>query len=51
MPIFCACTLNDGRLIGNLIVCALRGLVITIYGEGLQTRSFYYIDSLVEGFF
>ena len=38
----------DGRVISNFIVQALRGDPITIYGEGLQTRSFCYVDDLVE---
>lgn len=41
--------LNDGRVISNFIVQALRGDKITIYGDGSQTRSFCYIDDLVEG--
>jgi UDP-glucuronate decarboxylase len=41
---------NDGRVVSNFIVQALRGEPITIYGEGLQTRSFCYVDDLVEGF-
>lgn len=41
---------NDGRVVSNFIVQALRGDPITIYGEGLQTRSFCYVDDLVEGF-
>ena len=41
---------NDGRVVSNFIVQALRGENITIYGEGLQTRSFCYVDDLVEGF-
>ena len=41
---------NDGRVVSNFIVQALRGEDITIYGDGLQTRSFCYIDDLVEGF-
>ena len=40
----------DGRVVSNFIVQALRGEPITIYGEGLQTRSFCYCDDLVEGF-
>src|SRR6478609_9253847 len=38
----------DGRVVSNFIVQALRGLPITIYGEGSQTRSFCYVDDLVE---
>jgi len=41
---------NDGRVVSNFIVQALRGEDISIYGEGLQTRSFCYVDDLVEGF-
>ncbi len=41
---------NDGRVVSNFIVQALQGKDITIYGEGLQTRSFCYVDDLVEGF-
>ena len=39
---------NDGRVVSNLIVQALRGEDLTIYGSGLQTRSFCYVDDLVE---
>ena len=39
---------NDGRVVSNFIVQALRGDDITIYGEGQQTRSFCYVDDLVE---
>ena len=39
---------NDGRVVSNLIVQALRGEDITIYGDGQQTRSFCYVDDLVE---
>jgi len=41
---------NDGRVVSNFIVQALRGEDITIYGDGSQTRSFCYVDDLVEGF-
>ncbi len=41
---------NDGRVVSNFIMQALRGEAITIYGDGLQTRSFCYVDDLVEGF-
>jgi UDP-glucuronate decarboxylase len=41
---------NDGRVVSNFIVQALRGDPITLYGEGLQTRSFCFVDDLVEGF-
>ena len=40
---------NDGRVVSNFIVQALRGQDITIYGEGQQTRSFCYVDDLVAG--
>lgn len=40
---------NDGRVVSNFIVQALRGEDITIYGDGMQTRSFCYVDDLVEG--
>ena len=39
----------DGRVVSNFIVQALRGEDITIYGDGLQTRSFCYVDDLIEG--
>jgi UDP-glucuronate decarboxylase len=42
-------TLNDGRVVSNFIVQALRGEDITIYGDGQQTRSFCYCDDLLEG--
>lgn len=41
---------NDGRVVSNFIVQALRGEDITIYGDGLQSRSFCYVDDLIEGF-
>jgi len=40
---------NDGRVVSNFIVQALTGRDITIYGDGSQTRSFQYIDDLIEG--
>lgn len=40
---------NDGRVVSNFIVQALRGDDITIYGDGSQTRSFCYVDDLIEG--
>lgn len=40
---------DDGRVISNFIVQALRGEDITIYGDGSQTRSFCYVDDLIEG--
>jgi UDP-glucuronate decarboxylase len=39
----------DGRVVSNFIVQALRGEDITIYGDGSQTRSFCYVDDLIEG--
>ncbi len=41
---------NDGRVISNFIVQALRDSAITIYGDGQQTRSFCYVDELIEAF-
>ena len=41
---------NDGRVVSNFIVQALRGEDITIYGDGSQTRSFCYVDDLITGF-
>ena len=41
---------NDGRVVSNFIVQALRGDPVTIYGEGSQTRSFCYVDDLVDAF-
>jgi UDP-glucuronate decarboxylase len=40
---------SDGRVVSNFIMQALRGENITIFGDGLQTRSFQYVDDLVEG--
>jgi UDP-glucuronate decarboxylase len=40
---------NDGRVVSNFIVQALLGQNITIYGDGLQTRSFCYVDDLIDG--
>ena len=42
---------NDGRVVSNFIVQALKGDTVTVYGEGNQTRSFCYVDDLVEGLF
>lgn len=42
-------SVNDGRVVSNFIVQALRGEDITVYGKGDQTRSFCYVDDLVEG--
>ena len=41
---------SDGRVVSNFIMQALRGEDITIYGDGSQTRSFCYVDDLIEGF-
>jgi nucleoside-diphosphate-sugar epimerase len=41
--------LNDGRVVTNFIVQALRGEALTIYGEGKQTRSFCYVSDLIDG--
>ncbi|MBE7538490.1 MAG: SDR family oxidoreductase [Opitutaceae bacterium] len=41
---------NDGRVVSNFVVQAIRGDDITIYGDGTQTRSFCYVDDLIEGF-
>ncbi|HEX8961592.1 MAG TPA: UDP-glucuronic acid decarboxylase family protein [Rhodocyclaceae bacterium] len=40
---------DDGRVVSNFIVQALRGEPLTLYGDGLQTRSFCYVDDLVDG--
>jgi UDP-glucuronate decarboxylase len=40
---------NDGRVVSNFIVQALKGKTITVYGDGTQTRSFCYVDDLIEG--
>ncbi|MBQ3336963.1 MAG: SDR family oxidoreductase [Selenomonadaceae bacterium] len=42
-------TANDGRVVSNFIVQALRGEDLTIYGDGTQTRSFCYVDDLIDG--
>ena len=41
---------NDGRVVSNFIVQALKGENITVYGDGTQTRAFCYVDDLLEGF-
>lgn len=41
---------NDGRVVSNFVVQALRGQPLTIYGDGSQTRSFCYVDDMIEGF-
>jgi UDP-glucuronate decarboxylase len=40
---------NDGRVVSNFIVQALKGNAITIYGDGQQSRSFCYVDDLLDG--
>jgi len=40
---------NDGRVVSNFIVQALQGQPLTVYGDGSQTRSFCYVDDLIEG--
>jgi len=40
---------NDGRVVSNFIVQALKGEDITIFGDGFHTRSFQYIDDLIDG--
>jgi UDP-glucuronate decarboxylase len=40
---------NDGRVVSNFIVQALQNMPLTVYGEGLQTRSFCYVDDLIDG--
>jgi dTDP-glucose 4,6-dehydratase len=42
---------NDGRVISNLMMQALRGDALTLYGDGLQTRSFCYVSDLIDGIF
>ena len=42
---------NDGRVISNLVLQALRGEALTIYGDGSQTRSFCYVSDLIDGIF
>ena len=41
---------NDGRVVSNFIIQALQNQPITIYGDGAQTRSFCFVDDLIEGF-
>jgi dTDP-glucose 4,6-dehydratase len=40
---------HDGRVVSNFIIQALRGEPLTVYGDGAQTRSFCYVDDLIEG--
>ena len=42
---------DDGRVVSNFIVQALKGTPITVYGDGSQTRSFCYVDDLIEGIY
>jgi UDP-glucuronate decarboxylase len=42
---------DDGRVVSNFLVSALKGEPLELYGEGSQTRSFCYVDDLIEGFF
>ena len=42
---------NDGRVVSNFVLQALRGQDITVYGDGLQTRSFCYVDDLIDGIY
>jgi UDP-glucuronate decarboxylase len=44
-------SVGDGRVVSNFIVQALRNEDITVYGDGMQTRSFCYVDDLIEGLF
>ncbi|HIJ59533.1 MAG TPA: SDR family oxidoreductase [Nitrospirae bacterium] len=41
---------NDGRVVSNFIIQALKGEEISVYGDGLQTRSFCYVDDMIDGF-
>ncbi|HVC56764.1 MAG TPA: UDP-glucuronic acid decarboxylase family protein [Stellaceae bacterium] len=41
---------NDGRVVSNFIVQALKGAPITLYGDGTQTRAFCYVDDMIDGF-
>jgi UDP-glucuronate decarboxylase len=45
-----AMAIQDGRVVSNFIVQAIQGKPLTIYGDGTQTRSFCYVDDLIEGF-
>jgi UDP-glucuronate decarboxylase len=42
---------NDGRVVSNFVIQALKGESISIYGDGQQTRSFCYVDDLIEGIY
>ena len=39
---------NDGRVVSNFIVQALRGEPLTVFGDGMQTRSFCYVDDMID---
>ena len=41
---------NDGRVVSNFVIQALKGQPITVFGDGRQTRAFCYVDDLIEGF-
>ena len=49
IPMARACIPHDGRVVSNFIIQALLGRDITIYGDGSQTRSFCYVDDLIDG--
>ena len=49
LPDDIAALVDDGRVISNFIIQALKGERLTIYGDGSQTRSFCYVDDLIEG--
>lgn len=49
MLCFCPPCVSDGRVVSNFIMQALSGEDITIYGDGGQTRSFCFVDDLIEG--
>lgn len=42
---------NDGRVVSNFVVQAIQGIDLTVYGDGMQTRSFCYVDDLIEGIY
>ena len=48
--LFRSMDMNDGRVVSNFIVQALKGEPLTVYGDGTQTRSFCYVDDLIDGF-
>ena len=41
---------NDGRVVSNFVIQALKGEPITVFGDGIQTRAFCYVDDLIEGY-